>query len=148
MKTWCEWYYKWILHNIDNLCFFNEFKFINGQVARIFLNKRAALREVGHTSYRKRLKDSNPERKVNKQKQAHTRYNAMIDQKVDTVLQDSIIDIVKWVILQGCTILTSSMYIAHRRILPCLNIPTRSFILNVGFARFVVMRTWSFPFHT
>ena len=65
----------------------------------------------------------------------------MIDQKVDTVLQYSIIDIVKWVILQDCTILTSSMYIAHRRILPCLNIPTKSFILNVGFARFVVMKT-------
>ena len=116
--------------------FFNEFKFINGQVAMIFLNKRAALREVGHTSYRKRLKDSNPERKVNKQKQAHTRYNAMIDQKVDTVLHDSIIDIIKCVILQDCTI-----YIAHIRILPCLNIPTRSFILNVGFARFVLMKT-------
>ena len=52
-----------------------------------------------------------------------------------------IIDIDQWVILQDSTILTSSMYIAHRRILPCLNIPTRSFIQNVDFARFVVMKT-------
>ena len=69
--------------------FFNEFKFINGQVARIFLNKRAALREtqVGLTT--RKVKRLQPERMANKQKQAHTRYNAMIDQITDSFLRVS-----------------------------------------------------------
>ena len=69
--------------------FFIEFKFIYGQVARIFVNKRAALREtqVGLTTGK--VNRLQPERMANKQKQAHTRNNAMIDQIADTFLQDS-----------------------------------------------------------
>ena len=132
-------YVFFLLNSSSYMGKWREFSSINAQ--RSEKQKSGSL----HTRKVKRLQ---PERMANKQKQAHTRYNAMIDQKVDTVLQDSIIDIVKWVILQDCTILTSSMYIARRRILTCLNISTRSFILNVGFARFVLMKTWSFPFHT
>ena len=58
-------------------------------MSRIFPNKRAALREtqVGLTTGK--VKRLQPERMANKQKQAHTRYNAMIDQITDSFLRVS-----------------------------------------------------------